>query len=128
MDIVLRSVTSFVRRRVLLLVCLGLVVLPPAIAYASVVQTYRQSVNQVGGQWHTFDPQFASRDFNRVYHQAGRTWGLTYCYSNGSCLNYYFGTANPTVDPWGGEFYAEAWCYNVNDGSGVNWTCQTTRP
>lgn len=125
---VLATGTAFFQRRVLLLVCLGLMLLPPAVAYASVVQTYRQSVNQQGGQWATFNPQFASRDFNRVYHDAGRTWGLRYCYQGGSCLNYYYGTANPTVDPWGGEFYAESWCYNVNDSSSVNWTCQTTRP
>ncbi len=116
------------RHRLLLAVALTLIILPPAAAYASTVQTYRQSANEVGGQWHTTSPVYANRDFNRVYHKSGTQWGLAYCDSVTGCCPYAFGTANPWVDPRGGGVYQEAWCYNVNDNSGVNWTCQTTIP
>lgn len=126
--------SAFVRRilrpRLLLITCVLVAALPPAVAYASTVTTYRQSVDEPGGQWHTSTYQV--RDFNRVYHQSGYTWGTSYCFSSpiSDCLTYYYSSANPTVDPYGSTspYTAQAWCENLNDNSGVNWTCQTTTP
>jgi hypothetical protein len=115
-----------------LLVCVAAVmmILPPAVAYASTVQTYRQSSNEVGGQWHTTSPEFANRDFDRVYHASGYDWGLAYCITNESnCTQYNFGNTNPFYYMGGaGASDSSAWCYNVDDNSGVGWTCQSTYP
>lgn len=123
-------VRRMVRRRLLVIVCVLVAALPPVVAYASVVTTYRQSVNEPGGQWHTSTYDY--RDFNRVYHQSGYTWGTSYCWyaPNNDCTYYYYSSANPTVDPYGSTspYTAQAWCENLNDNSGVNWTCQTTHP
>lgn len=119
-----RSWSVKVRRLACVSVCLILVVLPPTVAYAGFVQTYRQSQNQQGGQWSTFDPEYANRSFNRVYHQAGTTWGLRACTYVYGCVPYDYGTTNPLTDVGGDDLMM--WCYNVNDSSGVNWTCQST--
>jgi hypothetical protein len=116
------------KHKVVTVISALMLVLPPAVAYASTVQTYKQSTNEVNGQWHTLSPVYANRDFDRVYHQSGTTWGLAMCPNEVCDRPYTFGTANPFVDPRGSAVDAEAWCENVNDNSGVGWTCQSTVP
>lgn len=94
-------------------------------ALASVF-TYAQGINGVNGIFNT--PGYSGRDYNRVYHHQGDQWTLYYCYPGPpvTCSTYVTGTVNPLVDPRGG--YAQAYCWNRNDSSGVVWTCQTTQP
>jgi hypothetical protein len=106
-----------------LLACAILVLLPPAVAYAGVWFNYAQGTNGVGGTFATTG--YAPRDANRTYHAYGYYWELYYCRTDGSCFGDNIDYFNPT---WalGGASYAKAFCRNLNDNSGVVWTCQTT--
>jgi hypothetical protein len=118
-----------VKRLVLILCVIALAALVGAIrpsrASAHVIITYAQGYYGAGGTFHTTG--FGPRDFNRVYHQSGTTWWLFYCQTDGSCDNPYVGSVNPLVDNRDNG-YAAAYCSNINDNSGVQWTCQTTKP
>jgi hypothetical protein len=105
----------------------------PAIGSAWVVQTYKQDTYLVGGIWSTSGspPAFANRAFNRVWHEAGYEWGVSYCYSvdTSNCTWWWFTSSNPTVDDFTGSANnARARCNNVDDNSGTMWTCQTSKP
>lgn len=68
---------------------------------------------------------FNHRDYNQVWHQAGKNWTVFYELTDGTAVAVVINTDNPTR--WGGEIgYAKAKCNNVNDNSFVTWTCQTT--
>lgn len=113
---------SIPRRRGLLLGAIVAVLLVfPAISFAAIFQ-YAQGYNGAGGSWQT--QYYGNRSFNRVYHKDGTYWRLSYC-DPGGCPTPYSGTVNPLVDSraWNN---AKAFCYNINDNSGVLWTCQTT--
>lgn len=115
-------------KRLATLICVLLLVVPPAVANAwSYIDTYKQSVNQVGGVFGTTSPAYASRSWDRTYHQAGRYWNLFYCPTSGGCFGGNTDANNPTYAS-GGAVYAKSLCHNIDDNSGVTWTCQTTVP
>lgn len=112
-------------RRWVLLVCACFVLLPPAGAYAYFVDTYWQDVNQAGGVWGTAG--YAPREWNRVWHQVGRYWNPFYCPPANPCFGGSTTSSNPSYAS-GSASYAAAYCQNIDDNSGVTWTCQTTVP
>jgi hypothetical protein len=105
------------------IVCILLIALPPAIAYAGTNFTYMQGVNQVNGYWGT--PGYSPRDYNRVWHYPGYYWNPFYCPTSGPCFGGNSGSDNPTYAN-GSAGYAKAYCQNLSDNSGVTWTCQST--
>lgn len=115
-------------KRTKILLALGAILVAVAIpatalAWSSVV-TYASDKGYAGFEFGTSG--YGPRAWNRVYHQQGALWDLTYCPVSGSCSAWYVGHGeNPTVDPRNNG-YAQAWCYNINDDTGVTWTCQTT--
>lgn len=114
------------RTKILLLLGLAAVAIAiPATAFAwSSVVTYAHDRGYAGFIFSTAG--YGPRAWNRVYHDQGTLWDLNYCPTSGSCTTWYVGQGeNPTVDPrdYG---YGQAECYNLNDVSGVYWTCQTT--
>lgn len=111
--------------RLWLLICLLFALLPPAIAYAGTQYTYYQGVGGAGSTFSTTG--YAARDYNQVWHQAGRTWAVWYADTSGNVYGYVRNTSNPTKwpNPIG---YAKSKCQNVNDTGPVLWTCQTTQP
>src|SRR5919204_4361357 len=112
-------------RRILLLVgCLLLVIIPTTLAYAGTNFNYAQGYFGAGGSFGT--PGFAPRDYNRVWHAAGYEWWVFYELPNGSTACFRDNTNNPTSCPFSNS-YAKAWCSNITDNSGVQWTCQTTK-
>lgn len=121
----IRSIRSVARNRLLVIVSLLLLLIPPSVAFASTIFTYAQYVNYPDEIFSTTG--YASRDFNRVYHAVGYSWNPFYCNTSGSCFGGTVGTSNPTYAS-GSAGYAKAYCHNINDNSGVLWTCQTTRP
>jgi hypothetical protein len=120
------SVSHWMRALIVVALVLMAVAIPvSALAWGSVF-TYAQGYGEPN-QWHE-TPGYTARAWNRVYHLAGTIWWLDYCFTDGSCANNYVGHGeNPTVDQRD-EGYAEAFCYNQNDTSTVQWTCQTTKP
>lgn len=124
----MRRLRNWVRRRptrLSFLVCAMLILLPPAVAYASTWFTYAQGYFGAGGVFHTTG--YAPRDANRVYHAYGYYWDPYYCNTSGTCFGDNTDYHNPTYSI-GGASYAKSFCGNVNDNSGVQWTCQTTTP
>lgn len=63
------------RRLALVVTCLLLVVLPPAVALAAQI-TYASGTNGAGGTFATAGE--AVRGYNQVWHQAGRSWWVWY--------------------------------------------------
>lgn len=98
-------------------------VLPPAVAFAGTQYNYAQGYNQPTLYWRT---GYDAHDYNRVWHQYGPTWEVFYQTTDGGIYGDVENSNNPTSwpNPIG---YAEAWCHNINDSSGVLWTCQTTQ-
>lgn len=114
-----------------MIACLLLLALPPLTAYAySYINTYKQSQNQVGGVFGTYNggggPEYANREWNRTYHQAGYYWNLFYC-DLSTCFGGNTDANNPTYAS-GGASGSKSLCHNMDDNSGVTWTCQTTVP
>jgi hypothetical protein len=105
------------------LVCALLVLLPPAVAYASTIFPYANGTNGIGGTFQT--PGANYRDFNRVYHQVGYFWDPYYC-NFPHCWGHNLDWHNPVYANGGG--YAIALCYNYDDNTGTPWVCQTTKP
>jgi hypothetical protein len=120
-----RARNSFLKwpLHITLLACAILVLLPPAVAYAGTWFNYAQGTNGVGGTYATTG--YAPRDADRVYHAAGFWWELWYCHTDGTCFGDHQDYVNPAYAN-GGSSYAKAFCHNLNDNSGVLWTCQTT--
>lgn len=114
--------------RVIVLICVLFVLIPPVIASGGTVVTYAQYQNGVGGVWcHVGIGGYCGgspRDFNRVYHAIGYAWNPFYCW-NGNCFGGTSGTQNP-IYANGGASYASPYCHNMSDNSGVTWTCQST--
>ena len=105
----------------------------PSLGGAWVVHQYKQDRYLVGGIWSTsgVPPAFANRAFNRVYHEAGYLWGVSYCYSvdTSNCTWWWYSASNPTYDDYtGAANNARARCHNYEDNSGTTWTCQTSKP
>lgn len=105
------------------LACVLLVLAPPMAALAHLSQsTYASGTNGAGG---TYQSSWNHHDYNQVWHQAGREWGVWYYHSDGSYTGIRINTSNPTK--WEYETsYARSQCHNYDDMSGVTWTCQTT--
>lgn len=118
--------SSRLGRVLLISVSLMLVAIPPTVAYAATVQTYAQGTNNVGFIGQTTSPMYADRNFNRVYHKAGTLWALRWCSVGSGCGAWGSGTTNPLLAPGGANIREE--CQNLQDLSGVQWTCQTTKP
>lgn len=111
-------------RRMLVLACLLLVSLPPAAAYAATQFDYASGVNGINGFYATTG--YADRNYNQVWHQAGREWEVWYDNTfDAFCV--VDNTNNPTKCP-SGLASAKAHAANFTDNSGVTWTAQTTRP
>lgn len=125
-------VESTLRRRafrsVIALICVFLVVIPPGIAYAWSALIYAQGNSfQGGGIFHT--QGYAPRNYDIAWHQPGYKWVVYYEDTSGDTHppGGFYSTDNPTrIDT--NVSYDSAWCQNVNDNSGVTWTCQTTTP
>jgi hypothetical protein len=109
---------------VLCSVCIAL----PITASAHLAQAnYAGGTNGVGGIYNTCSTIgcWNHRDYNQVWHYAGREWGVTYQLTNDDIVAAMINRDNPTR--WGGEIgYAKARCGNIDDDSGYTWTCQTT--
>jgi hypothetical protein len=113
-----------VRRFLLPLTCVLFVVLPPTIALAATQFTYAQGSFGSGGIFHTTGQD--QRNYNQCFHQKGKEWYVYYVHGtdvNGFVDN----TDNPTQWPEA-IGYAYSYSKNINDDSGVTWTCETTRP
>jgi hypothetical protein len=122
--------SRFRGRTLFLAVCLLLIALPPAVAFAWTNFNYATGFNGASGSFAT--PGFAPREYNRVWHAQGWEWKIWYAHPNGSVNCFRDNTANPTAcgspsDPVH-DSYAQSFCQNWNDLSGVQWTCQTTQP
>jgi hypothetical protein len=101
-------------------------IVPPTTAFAATQINYASGVNGTGGQYHTTNPDFATRNYNQVWHQAGKEWEVWY-YANPNDFCVVDNTNNPTKCP--NEFVTvEADAANITDNSGVTWTAQTTVP
>ena len=111
-------------RRVLLLACLALALIPPVAAWAGTQITYAQGTNGVGGTYSTTG--YAPRDYNQVWHTSGYFWQVYYTDTAGYAHGWYRSSANPTRWP-GSISYGKAKCYNEDDNSFAQWTCQTTQ-
>jgi hypothetical protein len=62
--------------------------------------------------------------YNQVWHQAGNTFDVYYVMGDGYTLTGDVrNNTNPTKWPYSVS-YADPWCENINDWSGVTWTCQ----
>lgn len=119
----------FLLRRKLLVLCSAcLFLLPAAVSHSwSYIDTYKQNVNMAGGTWGTYSPAYRDRAFNRVYHQYGTDWQMFYARPDGSELGHNIGYINPLYAN-GSATNAKALCHNIDDQSGVTWTCQATVP
>ena len=122
------------RKRLLVLACLTVIFLPPAMAYATSTFFYYWNTNHPGVTGMT--PGYAARNYNEVWHQFGYWFHVNYCmvgdplpesYPNYCPHGLVMNTENPTqwMHPNG---YAQSRCHNWNDTSGVRWTCQSTQP
>lgn len=101
----------------------ALVLAVPGAAHLS-QYTYAQGVNGAGGTY-PGSSAFNHRDYNQVWHQAGKLWIVYYLLSNNDFAGLAGNTDNPTR--WGGEIgYGSPKCRNDDDNSGVTWTCQST--
>ena|ERR1700712_4025172 len=121
------------RRAKLVVMVAALALCSASVAYAATIFTYATGVNGttggVGGSGFYPNPGgYDFRNFNRVYHQAGTEWQLFYDASGGPLTIYADGTTNPLSSGGSGGSQFRPWCRNINDLSGVTWTCQTTRP
>ena len=58
--------------RLVVVVAFLLIVIPPAVAYAGTQITYATGTAGVGGTFKVGN--FTGRDYNQVWHQAGKTW------------------------------------------------------
>jgi hypothetical protein len=85
---------------------------------------YSQGQNGPNGtDWSQF---YGNRTYNRVWHQASTEFGLYYCLDMDGCTSVlYAAGANPIVDTRNSN-PAQSYCINVNDTSGVVWTCETS--
>ena len=98
-----------------------------SIAYAATIFTYATGANGAGGFY--FNPGgWDFRNFNRVYHKAGTHWQLFYDTPGGPLVVYADGTTNPLSSAGSGGVQMRPVCRNIDDSSGVVWTCQSTRP
>jgi hypothetical protein len=126
-----RSMPSKRRRWRLFLVTLALfVALPPAAAYAYVQINYGSGVGGPGvvvSTGNPVPPEFANRQYNRVWHLAGKTWTVWYQDTSHQIFCNRTNSNNPTSCP---NFSSnkKALAQNVNDNSTVTWTAQTTKP
>lgn len=98
---------------------------PPGVALAATQFNHAQGVNGVGGTDQTSGE--ASRNYNQVWHQAGKYWWLWYLHGS-SQTGLVFNSSNPTQYPSPSSTVAYSKCSNSDDNSGVTRTCQTTRP
>lgn len=111
-------------RRLIAVACAILIVLPPAVAVAGTQFNYAQGRNGVGGIFPTGG--YGPRDYNQVWHQAGKFWEVFYVQPSRYVYGWKRNSNNPTVQP-ASNSYAEADCENDDDNSNVLWTCQTTQ-
>jgi hypothetical protein len=108
-----------------LLLVFAVAAIRPATASAAVQTTYAQGHTSPGSVFYT--PGFGPRLYNQVWHQLGYSWDACYTHTDGSWGTCAYGNGNPTKDS-NDDGYAKADCYDVDDNSGVQFTCQTTKP
>lgn len=119
----MQRIRMSIRRRLVPVICLLLVVVPPSVAYA-------ESFNYVDSAfWGAYDYGETSgtnpRQYNKVWRPAGVMFRLWY--SSSGYFDWYNEWSNPfTVnvsinDAWAG-------CQNYTVGTVSPVTCQTTRP
>jgi hypothetical protein len=111
------------RTRLVVLSCVIFFVLPAGPAFAGHDFPYAQGVGGVGGYFAT--QGFDNRDYNRAWHEPGKTWEVFYedQPSGTSCTVQ--GTSNPTRCENNGS-YKRSWCHNINDNSITLWSCNST--
>lgn len=107
-------------RRSFVLLCIVVAFAIPAAAFAG-SNTYASGTNGIGGNY--AGPGLTSMLYNQVWHQSGWTWEVYYDYS-GQARGDVEDNMNPTKWPYSISGYSEAHCHNINDTSGVTWTCQ----
>lgn len=113
-----------VGRRLLVLTCLALILIPPTVAYASTQFDYASGVYGVGGTYNTTG--YANRDYNQVWHASGKEWEVWY--DNGTTSFCFVDNTNNPTKCSGGAVSSISYAHNFTDNSGVTWTAQTTRP
>lgn len=107
--------------RLLALACVLMALIPPLVAYASST-TYATGTFGCCGYW---DAGYNSiYKFNQVWHSTLGTWEVYYQtttppYTEGDLEN----NSNPTKWPYS-IAYGNPWCHDINDNTGVVWTCQ----
>lgn len=114
-----------VGRRLLLLTCLAVILIPPSVAYAATQVTYASGVNGVGGTYSTSD--YTYRQYNQVWHQSGKEWEVWY-WDGTNAYCFVDNTSNPTKCNQAATTRSQANAHNFTDNSGVKWTAQTTVP
>lgn len=105
--------------RILAVVCVVFALTPPLVAYAT-NYTYASSIDGWGGYWHS---GYNSYTLNEVWHSTLATWEVYYAQSGGGIVGDVQNNNNPTQWPYSIS-YADSWCHNVSDNTGVTWTCQ----
>jgi hypothetical protein len=105
------------------LVCTVLALVPPAVAWGASYD-YAHGTYGVGGQYP--GPGFNSYLYNQVWHATGYYWLVEYRLTNGDKAGQVIDTNNPTKWP-NSIGYANPYCVNDTDNSGVTWTCQYGR-
>jgi hypothetical protein len=111
--------SSRIGRRALVVACLILALLPPAVAYAA-SYTYASGRNGAGGD---FQAGYNSYLYNQVWHALYYFWEVYYRTTDGRQVGVVSNAANPTK--WGNPIgYGAPHCHNQSDNSDVLWTCQ----
>lgn len=108
--------------RILAVVCIAMAFIPPLVAYAGSTD---YAVGTFGCCGYFPGPGFNTNYiYNQVWHSTNATWEVYYetttpPYVAGDVQN----NSNPTKWP-NAIGYGKPWCHNVNDNTGVAWSCQ----
>lgn len=122
----IRNVVKLATRRTRLLlatVCVFLTLAPPSVALAA-SYTYASGINGQGGTYRYY--YWNSYLYNQVWHAQYYHWYVAYVLSDGSKAGEVSNWNNPTKWPYS-IGYAQPECTNLDDYSGVRWTCQYGR-
>lgn len=100
----------------------------PAVAYAATVETYAQGQSYNSGDFilNTTDG-YITRNYSRVYHASGHEWEVWFNTSSGNSIDIVESSGNPTDNNISAN-NVQALCWDIGDGSGTTFTCQSTHP